>query len=80
MCPINISPLLPSYSPLFVLPLPILSSCSRALPLFLSLLALLQHRRHVQATTKYVELIIVADNREVSNGHTYSSSNVALQQ
>lgn len=31
-----------------------------------------QHKRHAQATTKYVELIIVADNREVSRGHTVS--------
>lgn len=31
---------------------------------------LLQHKRHAQTTTKYVELIIVADNREVSRGQT----------
>lgn len=35
---------------------------------------LLQHKRHAQTTTKYVELIIVADNREVSRGQTVSSS------
>lgn len=34
----------------------------------------LQRKRHVQTTTKYVELIIVADNREVSRGHTVSTS------
>lgn len=30
---------------------------------------LFQHKRHLQTTTKYVELIIVADNREVRRGH-----------
>lgn len=25
-----------------------------------------QHKRHIQSTTKYVELVIVADNREVN--------------
>lgn len=29
----------------------------------------LQHKRHAQKTTKYVELIIVADNREVKTFH-----------
>lgn len=33
-----------------------------------------QHKRHAQTTTKYVELIIVADNREVSRGPTVSTS------
>lgn len=34
--------------------------------LFVCFLFLLQHKRHAQKTTKYVELIIVADNREVN--------------
>lgn len=33
--------------------------------LFVCFSFLLQHKRHTQKTTKYVELIIVADNREV---------------
>lgn len=69
MCPINVCPLVPSCSPLFIIPVPFLSSFSPASPLFARSL---QHKRHVQATTKYVELIIVADNREVSRGHAVS--------
>uniref|UniRef100_A0A3B1IUC8 ADAM metallopeptidase domain 12 n=1 Tax=Astyanax mexicanus TaxID=7994 RepID=A0A3B1IUC8_ASTMX len=38
---------------------------------------LLQHKRHAQSNTKYVELIIVADNREVRN-QKYSSFYRAL--
>uniref|UniRef100_A0A3B4EY22 ADAM metallopeptidase domain 12 n=1 Tax=Pundamilia nyererei TaxID=303518 RepID=A0A3B4EY22_9CICH len=34
--------------------------------------------RHAQTTTKYVELIIVADNREVSRGQTALNIRVAL--
>lgn len=33
-----------------------------------------QNKRHTQTTTKYVELIVVADNREVRSGHAASVS------